>query len=178
MNKLFGNYKKRNRSASMELSVNAIVILVMAMAVLGIGIVLIKGVLGSGKDKLMGALENFDLSEDASAEKPFTNIGNLQFRNNKENILMVGFYNSDLECDTGENIELNLICKDAEGTIADIDVASVGIDIPQGESGKIGALITPNDLQLNKNYACSIIAQCEDTTTEKDETTVFIKIVA
>jgi hypothetical protein len=40
--KLFGPYKKRSRTASMQLSINAIVILVMAIAILGLGLGIIR----------------------------------------------------------------------------------------------------------------------------------------
>lgn len=174
MTKLFGPYKKRSRTASMQLSINAIVILVMAMAVLGLGLGLIRGVLGSGKDKLMSSLQEMDLTEPATAEKPITNINNIELKNNKENQLVVGFYNADYTgCDA--NAKLEISCSSTDITLTQ---EAIELKVPSGEAKKLGSIITPTG--KSGTYGCTISVMCLNPTTSAMEEAVsdsaFVKV--
>lgn len=171
--KIFGPYKKRSRTASMQLSINAIVILVMAMAVLGIGLGLIRGVLGSGKDKLMNSLESMDLSEPATAEKPLTNINNLKIKRNSEETVAIGFYNSEYDCKNNP-AQLNISCKEKDTTKDMWEIFdTLAVPIGEGESKTVGAIA--KTAQPAGNYACTVIVSCGTT---KDENNVEIPNIA
>ena len=176
MDSLFGPRSKGNRSASMQLSINAIVILVMAMAVLGLGLGLIRGVLGSGKDKLLGSLDSMDLTEQATAQKPITNINSIKMKRNSENTVAIGFYNKDTTaCATGA--QLNITCEGLEWTEGTPTVLDV--NVAQGEAKKLGGIFTTN--AAAKNYPCKIEVQCvdEDGTSEIAESeSAFVQITA
>ncbi len=167
MVKLFGHYKQRRRSASMELSVNAIVILVMAMAVLGIGLGLIRGVLNSGKERLTSSLESMDLTEVATAEKQITNTNKIVLNRAKENIIMIGFYNVNTPCEEGFN--LNLDCE--EGLIE--EQQSTDVKISEGSSGKLGAIVTPAN---SGTYMCTAQVFCGEAESSVVEETAFIEV--
>ena len=180
MTKLFGPYKKRSRTASMQLSINAIVILVMAMAVLGLGLGLIRGVLGSGKDKLMGSLEEMDLTEPATAEKPITNINSVELKYNKENEFVIGFYNAQFDgCE--DEAKVNLTCSNED---LELTQDPIVLKVQQGESRKLGSIITPIAVDpAKKTYGCTVSVQCkkdvegstwEDVTSES----AFIKVLS
>ncbi|MGM5480541.1 MAG: hypothetical protein ACQESC_03715 [Nanobdellota archaeon] len=179
MTKLFGPYKKRSRSASMQLSINAIVILVMAMAVLGLGLGLIRGVLGSGKDKLMGSLESMDLTEQATADKPITNINGLEIKRNKENTVAVGFYNKDTPgCSDGAR--LNITCSGGLNWTETPTVLDVNVE--QGEGKKVGGIFITE--APAKSYPCKVQIFCEDDDNDDDEMVLaesesaFIKVTS
>lgn len=185
--KLFGPYKKSSRTASMQLSINAIVILVMAMAVLGIGLGLIRGVLGSGKDKLMGSLEAMDLSEPATAEKPLTNINNLKVTRNKENTLGVGFYNAQNTCsgfDQSGAIQysayLNMSCSKNGVPVVWDTFDYLPVDVGQGESKTIGAIVKTQ--AAAGNYACKIEIRCGNDNNGvpivAESSSAFVQIIA
>ncbi|MFW6378451.1 MAG: hypothetical protein ACOCZV_00345 [Nanoarchaeota archaeon] len=158
MMRIFGPYKKRSRSASMQLSINAIVILVMAMAVLGLGLGLIRGVLGSGKDKLMSSLESMDLSEQATAEKPIANINNIQIKRNQENTLAVSFYNKESSsCSSGSGARLNISCAGGEFNWTSSERLPVVVD--QGVSKNVGGIFKTE--APAKNYACTVTIECD-----------------
>ncbi|MGM5481214.1 MAG: hypothetical protein ACQESE_02265 [Nanobdellota archaeon] len=171
MMRIFGPYKKRSRSASMQLSINAIVILVMAMAVLGLGLGLIRGVLGSGKDKLLGSLESMDLSEQATAEKPIANINNIKLKRNKETPVAVSFYNKQSsECTDGA--QLNITCS---GDFEWSDSPQVlDVDVEQGESKKVGGIFITESPA--RNYPCKIEIICGDESVESES--AFIEVTA
>ena len=123
----------------MQLSINAIVILVMAMAVLGLGLGLIRGVLGSGKDKLMGSLEAMDLSEQATAEKPIANINNIKVKRNQENTLAVSFYNKQSsKCAQGFGARLNITC--AGDTFNWTSSERLPVVVDQGTAKNVGGI--------------------------------------
>lgn len=172
MTKLFGPYNKRNRTASMQLSINAIVILVMAMAVLGLGLGLIRGVLGSGKDKLMSSLQEMDLTEPATAEKPITNINNIELKNNKDNEFIIGFYNADYPgCDV--KARLNVSCSGAT-----LGQSPIELKVSSGESKKLGSIIKPTG--LSGTLGCTIAVDCyneeNDEWVEQVSDSAFVKI--
>ncbi|MDD3175207.1 MAG: hypothetical protein PHU51_01910 [Candidatus Nanoarchaeia archaeon] len=168
MVKLFGRYKQRRRSASMELSVNAIVILVMAMAVLGIGLGLIRGVLNSGKEKLTKSLDGMDLTEDATAERPITNINNIELKKNKDNEMVIGFYNKETNCVGG--FSFGLSCNGINAT--DLSVDPITIKVNEGEFKKLGAIVTPT--ASSGSYGCSINIMCGTTPVTSES--AFVKI--
>lgn len=172
--KLFGPYKKRSTSASMQLSINAIVILVMAMAVLGLGLGLIRGVLGSGKDKLLSSLEGMDLTTPATAEQPLTNIDNIQIKRNKENTLAVGFYNADNSQCTDPGARLNLTCTNLNWT----EVTDLEVSVDQGESKKVGAILETD--ALAGNYACKVQIFCGEGENEEiaESESVFVEVMS
>lgn len=174
--KIFGPYKKRNKSASMQLSINAIVILVMAMAVLGLGLGLIRGVLGSGKDKLLGSLESMDLTEQATSEKPLTNINNIKVQRNKENTLGVGFYNADEPACATPGARLNITCNGLNWT----QVTGLEVEVDQGEAKTVGAIFETG--ASAGNYACKVQVFCYDAGNEIDvlaeSESAFIEVTA
>jgi len=161
--KLFGSYKKRSRSASLQLSINAIVILVMAMAVLGLGFGLIRGVFSTRTAKLSNSLTVVELLEPATAEKPLTNIDNLEIQRNKENTISIGFYNAQSTC-SGSNENgvlsayLNLSCvKKGDNLIWDV-FDYLPVDVGQGESKTIGAIVKTN--ATAGSYPCLVTVYC------------------
>ncbi|MFP4118996.1 MAG: hypothetical protein ACLFTH_02990 [Candidatus Woesearchaeota archaeon] len=164
MMRIFGPYKKRSRSASMQLSINAIVILVMAMAVLGLGLGLIRGVLGSGKDKLMGSLESMDLSEKATSDSPITNINNIELKRNKENQVAIGFYNKD-SSNCAYGAEVNMTCSGGLNWSEPPQVLDVDVD--QGESKKLGGIFKTE--APAKSYPCKIEVVCNTENSEGDK---------
>ena len=179
MMRIFGPYNKRSRSASMQLSINAIVILVMAMAVLGLGLGLIRGVLGSGKDKLMGSLESMDLSEQATAEKPIANINNIKVKRNEENTLAVSFYNKQSDA-CSQGARLNISCAGDEFSWTSVE--RLPVSVPQGTAKNVGGIFKTE--APSKNYACRIIIECNSGTFENPTwnaeitESAFIKVTA
>lgn len=177
MTKLFGPYKKRSRTASMQLSINAIVILVMAMAVLGLGLGLIRGVLGSGKDKLMGSLQEMDLTEPATSEKPITNINDVRFKNNKENEFVIGFYNADY-AGCADAARVNVSCLTSANVAVPMAQSQIVLKVPVGESKKLGSIITPATTPAT--YGCTIKVECDAGSgyVIQAEESAFVKVLS
>ena len=146
----------------MQLSINAIVILVMAMAVLGIGLGLIRGVLGSGKDKLLSSLENVDLSQEATAEEPLTDfqsLGSKGLKLAKDNEVIVGYYNNNY-C-SGEDSNVFINC----GSTVSISNKPLPIGVSVGSSGKLAALVAPNASVGSGTKACKVEVYCSSQLT-------------
>ncbi len=191
--KIFGPYKKTSRSASMQLSINAIVILVMAMAVLGLGLGIIKGIRGKA-DKFLDF--NIDLSEDASAAKPISNLNEeLSWKAGKENQVAIGFYNSgSTQCaDDGawafiDCGDLPTISTDEDTTMPSEKAFSIiqrPTRVKLGEPGKLLSKITPDSTLKRGSYACSFQVYCggEKGSPSEDqepveEMPIFINLVA
>lgn len=180
MTKLFGPYKKRSRTASMQLSINAIVILVMAMAVLGLGLGLIRGVLGSGKDKLMNSLEGMDLSEQATSEKPIANADTIKLKRGKESAIAISYYSTTAECETAT---MAISCYGDDGTVNDEFFSSktlIPSDLSAGEATKLGGLFTVSSTVSPGKVGCRVVVNCaDDDNTEKlDSHSTFIEVQA
>lgn len=159
MTKLFGPYKKSNRKASMQLSINAIVILVMAMAVLGLGLGLIRGVLTTGKDKLLGSLEGMDLSEQATSEKTIANVGAVKFKRNGENGIAISYYNVNSACSEGQ---LDIQCY-KEGKVVETFFSEKDIlptKFKSGESTNVVGLFTLGEGIETGTHACKFSVVC------------------
>lgn len=166
MMKIFGPYKKRSRTASMQLSINAIVILVMAMAVLGLGLGLIRGVLGGGSAKLKDAIGSVDLSETATAEKPIANADGIRLKLGKENTVAISFYNTDGQyCPTAA--KLNISCQNKDGLLLSgtdfWETENVlTVEATRGTATKLGAIYTTNTNVSTGTYPCKVQIMCGD----------------
>jgi hypothetical protein len=164
--KIFGPNKKMNRTASMQLSINAIVILVMAMAVLGIGLGLIRGVLGSGQEKLLGSLESMDLTQQATASEPFTNYQNIKIKagSQGEPVVMGFYYTGTGDC------AANIVVGTCEGgpSGATVTMVSPDVTVSSGSAGKIGGLLS---VDKAGTYVCPIEIKCGTTTSSVSGTT-------
>lgn len=178
MMRIFGPYKKRSRSASMQLSINAIVILVMAMAVLGLGLTLIRGVLGSGKEKLLSSVEGMDLKKTATAEKPVQNIKNIKIKRNQENTLAVSFYNKQSsDCARDKGARLNITCSGENFNWTRMDSLPVTVD--QGTAKNVGGIFSTE--APAKSYQCMVVIECDgsdDNWEEKVTRSTFIEVIA
>lgn len=193
--KLFGPYKKKTRSASMQLSINAIVILVMAMAVLGLGLGIIKGIRGKA-DKFLDF--NIDLAEDASAAKPIANINDeLSWKAGKENQVGIGFYNSGSTDCSDDGAWVFVDCgdlptiggADSEATtMSSQDAFSIvqrATRVKLGEPGKLLSKINPDSKIKRGSYACSFQVYCggetgvpADGQDPVEEKPVFVNLIA
>ena len=190
--KIFGSYKEKSRSASMQLSINAIVILVMAMAVLGLGLGIIKGIRGKA-DKFLDF--NIDLSEDASAAKPISNLNEeLSWKAGKENQVGIGFYNSGSTQCSDDGAWVFIDCGDLptigeEGaTLTSEEAFSIiqrATRVKLGEPGKLLSKITPDSTLKRGSYACSFQVYCGGETGSPaedqepaEEMPIFVNLVA
>lgn len=88
---------KNSRKGSLELSVNAIVILVMAIAILGLGLAFIRGALQKGQAQVFKAIDNAELENPATADKPVTVDRNVQVKVGSTAQVRLGYYNSGSE---------------------------------------------------------------------------------
>lgn len=170
MTKLFGPYKKMNKSASMQLSINAIVILVMAMSVLGLGLGIINGVRNQ-KDKLLDV--DVDLSATADSGSTITNFkAEESMTVNKEKGYAISFYNSKNEC---EDTKVDVWCNAGTPGAEDVNmiVRQKGKPSAVGDPVQLQFALTPNServegeltegsFESGTNYFCDLIVYCGD----------------
>jgi len=155
MNKLFGHYKERKRSASMELGINAIVIIVLAMLILSLGIGFIRNLITKGSQNFGSAIDNAELENPADAANPVTIDKTVQVKAGKTAKIKIGFYNInsgaltiapmlDAECEKNFNL-------------------SSGVQtVPQGEARGYVAVLTA-DTGLTGTHVCTV--EFQDTST-------------
>ena len=86
--------RRHSRKGSLELSVNAIVVLVMAIAVLGLGLAFIRGALTKAQGNVFKAIDNAQLENPASSDKPATVDRITTLKQGTSSPLRMGFYNS------------------------------------------------------------------------------------
>jgi len=180
MTKLFGSYSKRNRKASLQLSINAIVILVMAMAVLGLGLGLIRGVLGSGKDKLMNSLEGMDISEQATSENVITNVNNIKLKRGTETTVAVSYYGHSGCTDAF----MNITCFEGSGsdvspsTTFFADTLTAPIPLTTGKPTTLGSILTVNSSVTTGKHLCKVDIVCadEENSDVLDSKSIFVSV--
>jgi hypothetical protein len=143
------------KKGSMEMSINSIVILVMAMALLGIGLVFIRGMMGGATSKLGKSIDAADLSEQPTSEKPLTIDKTVSVKKGDNEMLKVGFYNT-------QNVPVNVKpcvtkCINSTGSSAfsgSIKIQAISQNTPTGKAIGYEGMMNANVNQ--DTYTCQI----------------------
>ncbi len=156
----------KRKKGSMELSINAIVILIIAMTVLGLGITFIRSMFKSATGKLATGIENVDLAEQPSADKPITMPQTIEASRGGTVGVNIGFYNAGDQEITAQPAITN-VCKGtyipappapptpAETTTQPLIIAA-NVSVAAGTSTAFQTQITPPSSAKVTTYICTV----------------------
>jgi hypothetical protein len=170
---------KWSKKASMSLSINAIVILVLAMAILGLGIGIVNMVKNRAGD--LDGLYQIDVAETADSAKRIANIKDtLELRANRDNDMIISFYNTKSECESA-GAEMNISCSGTAATDVGLDFTylQAPAKIDQGTADKLISRIKPystDEVDIKGSYACEFQVVCSGAVAERKS--IILDIIA
>jgi len=174
---------KWSKKASMSLSINAIVILVLAMAILGLGIGIVNMVKNRAGD--LDGLYQIDIAETADSAKRIANIKDtLELRANRDNDMVISFYNIHTSCsESGDGAQINISCTGTSAENLDFEILQAPAKIPQGSADKLISRIKPvfddgsgDAGDIKGSYACEFQVVCDGNVEERKS--IILDIIA